>query len=167
MRCQWHCKHKACGVIDNACTVLSSHRHRMESACGPIDREFTINQHFEQPLQPLKGISIKNIYSMFTNCPIPPLQIYGNLKGYLTKNCACCVIDTPSAIFVFRSRRIQSRIQKGCSLWIRAPGGYCLMKKPPNGQKSCDTVPLTIPGTTSGGTMNEIQLTITNKPEGK
>jgi hypothetical protein len=57
----------------------------MESACGPIDREFTINQHFEQPLQPLKGISIKNIYSMFTNCPIPPLQIYGNLKGYLTK----------------------------------------------------------------------------------
>jgi hypothetical protein len=50
--------HDACGVIDTACTVdavsLTPYA-KYDTAC-------TIDERFERPWQPLKGISIKNIY---------------------------------------------------------------------------------------------------------
>jgi hypothetical protein len=48
----------ACGVIDTACTVhamsLTPHA-KYDTAC-------TIDERFERPWQPLKGIFIKNIF---------------------------------------------------------------------------------------------------------
>jgi hypothetical protein len=40
---------------------MGCHWHRMHNACGIIDTTCTFNERFEQPWQPLKGISIKNI----------------------------------------------------------------------------------------------------------
>jgi hypothetical protein len=57
MHCHWHHMHGACGVIGTPCMVhavsLTSHA-KYDTAC-------MINERFERPWQPLKGISIKNI----------------------------------------------------------------------------------------------------------
>jgi hypothetical protein len=51
----------------------------MHDACEVIATEYTIDERFEQPWQPLKGISIKYIV----------------IEGYITKKLlACGVIDT-------------------------------------------------------------------------
>jgi hypothetical protein len=61
----------ACGVIDTACTVhagsLTPHA-KYDTLC-------TIDEGFERPWQPLKGISIKNIY-------VPVLSYHTTKKIY-------------------------------------------------------------------------------------
>jgi hypothetical protein len=56
----------ACGVIDTACTMpavsLTPHA-KYDTAC-------TIDERFERAWQPLKGISIKNIYVPELSYPI-------------------------------------------------------------------------------------------------
>jgi hypothetical protein len=48
----------ACSVIDTPCTV-----HEVSSTPHPkYDTACTIDERFERPWQPLKGIYIKNIY---------------------------------------------------------------------------------------------------------
>jgi hypothetical protein len=50
--------HNACGVIDTACKVhvVSLTLHvKYDTVC-------TIDERYERPWQPLKGISFKNIY---------------------------------------------------------------------------------------------------------
>jgi hypothetical protein len=77
------------------------------------DTACTFDKRFERPWQPLKGISIKNIYVPELSYPTTK-KIY-KFKGatYLTKNvCAFGVNGTACTIF---SRRIRSRIQKGFS----------------------------------------------------
>jgi hypothetical protein len=70
---------------------------------------------------------------MFSNCPTPPLKKYINLKGLPNKTFSCiwcnwhrmhdcCVRKS------ITSRRIRSRIQKGCSPWIRGPVGIVWWK---------------------------------------
>jgi hypothetical protein len=55
----------ACGVIDTACTVhavsLTPH--------AKYDTAYTIDERFERPWQPSKGISIKNIYVLELSYP--------------------------------------------------------------------------------------------------
>jgi hypothetical protein len=67
--------HDACGVIDIACMVhavpLTPHA-KYDTAC-------TINEQFERPWQPLKGIYIKNIYVPELSFPTPK-KIY-KFKG--------------------------------------------------------------------------------------
>jgi hypothetical protein len=66
----------ACGVIDTACTVI-------DTACtahANYDTACTINERFEQPWQPLKVISTKNI-----NVPEFP---YPTTKTYKFKGAA-------------------------------------------------------------------------------
>jgi hypothetical protein len=58
----------ACGVNDTACTV-----HAVSlTLYAKYDTACTIDERFERPWQPLKGISIKNIY-------VPELS-YSNTK---------------------------------------------------------------------------------------
>jgi hypothetical protein len=95
------------------------------------DTACTINERFERPWQPLKGISIKNIY-------VPELsyhttQKFINLKGLPEWKKKFCVRKS------IISRRIRSRIQKGFSPWIRGPGKK---KTKIEGRKSRDTVTL-------------------------
>jgi hypothetical protein len=68
------------------------------------DTACTIGERSERPWQPLKGISIKNIY--VPELSYPTTKKYINLKGlYLTKNVrACGVIDTACTIFAFEYR---------------------------------------------------------------
>jgi hypothetical protein len=131
MRYQWHCMHGACGIIDTACTVHAKY----DTAC-------TIDERFELPWQPLKGISIKNIY-------IPELSYPTTKTIFKFKGASClwshwhCMHD-----FCFRKSiiawRIQSRIQKGFSPWIP---GVMFDEKKTKGRKSRDTVPLRCYGT--------------------
>jgi hypothetical protein len=61
--------HDACGVIDSACMCACS---VIDTACtvhtvsltphAKYDTACLIDKRFERPWQPLKGISIKNIY---------------------------------------------------------------------------------------------------------
>jgi hypothetical protein len=83
------------------------------------DTACTIDERFEQPWQPLKGISIENIY-------VPELSYPNTIKGATWQK---------SII----SRRTRNRIQKGVSPWIRGPGGFFWWRK---GRKSRDTVAL-------------------------
>jgi hypothetical protein len=63
------------------------------------DTAGTINEQFEQTWQPLKRISIKNIYVPELSYPTP------KKRGYLTKSfCAFGVIDTTCTIFAFKYR---------------------------------------------------------------
>jgi hypothetical protein len=71
----------------------------MYDACGVIDTESTIDERFEWPWQPLKGISIKNIYVPELSYPTPKI-IYINSKNIR----ACGVIDTACTIFAFENR---------------------------------------------------------------
>jgi hypothetical protein len=124
----WYRMHDACGVIDTACTVhvvsLTPHA-KYDTAC-------TINERFEWPWQPLKGISIKNIY--FPESSYPTTEKYINLKGLPNKKIFSmryhwhrmhdfCIRKS------ITSRRIRSRIQKGFSPWIRGPGGIVWWQK--------------------------------------
>jgi hypothetical protein len=67
MRCHWHCMH----------VCMRYQWHRMHGACGindtakKYDTACTIDERFERPWQPLKGTSIKNIYSWI----VLPVQI--------------------------------------------------------------------------------------------
>jgi hypothetical protein len=61
--------HRACSVIDTACTVhaVSMTPHAYVNAVlmtphAKCDTACTINERFKRPWQPLKGITIKNIY---------------------------------------------------------------------------------------------------------
>jgi hypothetical protein len=47
---------------------------KIKNACDIIDTTCAIYERFERPWQPLKGISIKNLYSMFPNFPTSPLK---------------------------------------------------------------------------------------------
>jgi hypothetical protein len=68
------------------------------------DTACTINKRFERPWQPLKGISIKNVYVRELPSPTTKKNIL-ILSGYLTKNFrACDVIDTACTIFAFENR---------------------------------------------------------------
>jgi hypothetical protein len=121
MLCQWHHIH---GKYDTACTI---------------------DKRFERPWQPLKGISIKNIY-------VPELSYTSSLKKYInlkgipkkTFSCMRCHWHRKHACFFWKSiisRRIRSRIQKGFRLWSWAQG--VLFDGKTEGWKSRDTVPLT------------------------
>jgi hypothetical protein len=134
MRYHWHGMHGACGIIDTACTVhavsLIPHA-KYHTAC-------TIDERFERPWQPSKGISIKNIY--VPEMSYPTTKKYINLKGLPNKKISCmrCHWHRMHDFCVRKSiisRRIRSRIQKGFSPWI------CLMKKN-RGRKPLDTIPL-------------------------
>jgi hypothetical protein len=92
----------------------------------------TIEERFDRPWQPLKGISNKKY--MFANCPTLSLQKYINLKGLHNKifPCMLCHWHRMHDIWVrkyFISRRILSGIQKGFSLWIMATVGFVWWKK--------------------------------------
>jgi hypothetical protein len=109
---------------------------RLHDAC-------TIDERFERPWQPLKGISIKNIY--VPELSYPTTKKYINLRGYLTKKFrACGVIDTACTIFAFENRsylgEFEAELKKALARESGAQG-YCLMKKT-EGRKSRDTVPL-------------------------
>jgi hypothetical protein len=57
----------ACGVIDTACTVHAvslTQNTKYDIAC-------TIDEQFERPWQPLKGISVKNINVPEFSYPTP------------------------------------------------------------------------------------------------
>jgi hypothetical protein len=67
------------------------------------DTACTIEERFEWPWQPLKGISIKNIY--VPDLSYPTTKKYINLKGLPKKNFrACGVIDTACTIYEFENR---------------------------------------------------------------
>jgi hypothetical protein len=67
------------------------------------DTACTINERFEQPWQPLKGISIKNKYVPELSYPTGT-KTY-TFRGYLTKNFrARSVIDTACTTFSFENR---------------------------------------------------------------
>jgi hypothetical protein len=55
----------------------------MHGACGVIDNACTVAERFERPWQPLKGISIKNIY--VPELSYPATKKYINLKGLPNK----------------------------------------------------------------------------------
>jgi hypothetical protein len=105
----------ACSVNDTACTMhaVSLTQH------AKYDTTCTIYERFERPCQPLKGISIKNIYVPELSYPTTNSM---NLKGIPNKKCSChwnrmhnfCVRKS------IISWRIRSRIKKGFSPWIRA-----------------------------------------------
>jgi hypothetical protein len=141
----------ACGINDTACTVhavtmtlharcMRCHLNRMHGACGIIDTmtphakydtACTIDERFERPWQPLK--SIKKIY--VPEFSYPTTKKYINLKGLPNKKFSCmlCHWHRMHNFCVQQSiisRRIQSRIQKVFSLWIRGPGGIVWWKKP-------------------------------------
>jgi hypothetical protein len=104
----------ACGVNDIACKIC------------------TIGERFERPLQPLKGLYIKNIY--VPELSYPPLKKYMNLKGLPNKifSCMRCRWHRMHYFLVRKSiiyRRIRSRIQKGFNPWIRGPGGIVWWEK--------------------------------------
>jgi hypothetical protein len=92
-----------------------------------------VDERFDRPWQPLKGIYIfKNHICSRIFLPHHYIQKYITLLGAPNKKfCACHFIDTACTKFCVRksiiSRRIWGRIQQGFSPWIR---GYCLMKKP-------------------------------------
>jgi hypothetical protein len=93
----------------------------------------TIDERFERASQPLKGISIKNIYAPELSYPTTK-KIYINLKGLPNKKCSCmrCHWYRMHDFCVRKSiisRRILCRIQKGFSPWIRGPGGIVWWKK--------------------------------------
>jgi hypothetical protein len=76
--------HGACGVNNTACTMharaLTPNAQGMRTAesltlHAKYDAACTINEQFERPWQPLKGISIKNIY-------VPKLS-YPTTKKYI------------------------------------------------------------------------------------
>jgi hypothetical protein len=127
MRCQWHRMHDACGIIDTACTVhavsLTPHA-KYDTAC-------TIDERLERPWQPLKGISVKNIYVPELSYPTTKKFINGlPIKKF---SCMRCHWHRMHDFCVRKSiitRRIRSRIQKGFSPWIRGPGGIVWWKKP-------------------------------------
>jgi hypothetical protein len=85
----------ACGVNDTACTMhavsLTPHA-KYDIAC-------TIDERFERPWQPLKGISINNIY--VPELSYPTTKKYINLKGLPNK---IFVNDTACTIFAFENR---------------------------------------------------------------
>jgi hypothetical protein len=99
----------ACGVIDNAYMCV----------CGVIDTACTVDERFERPWQPLKGISIKNIYSRIV---LPHRKKYINLNGLPNKKFVCSKIDHISANWNQISKRLYPANQ--------GPRGYYLMKKP-------------------------------------
>jgi hypothetical protein len=76
--CHWHRMHGASSINDTACTMhavsLKTHA-KYDTAC-------TINEQFERPWQPLKGISIKNIY-------VPKLSYPTTKKIYKFKGNTC------------------------------------------------------------------------------
>jgi hypothetical protein len=68
------------------------------------DTACTIDERFVRPWQPLKGISIKNVYVCELSYTLPP-QKYINLKGLPDKDFrACGVIDTACTIFASENR---------------------------------------------------------------
>jgi hypothetical protein len=67
------------------------------------DTACTIDERFERPWQPLKGIPIKNIYVPELSYPTP--KKYIDLKGLHNKQFSCIVVlDTACTIFAFENR---------------------------------------------------------------
>jgi hypothetical protein len=137
IRCHWSRMHGAFGVIDTRCMKIRCKTallcKKIKNACGVFDNACTIDERFERPWQPLKGISIKNIY--VPGFSYPTFKKYINLKGLPNKKMLCmrCHWHRMHEFCVRKSiisRRIRSRIKKGFSQWIRGPGGIVWWKKP-------------------------------------
>jgi hypothetical protein len=98
----------ACGIIDTACTkknlltASKSENHMQNSDViqkklkrhavsmtphAKYDTACTIDERFERPWQPLKGISVKNIY--VPELSNPTTKKYINLKGLPNKTFSC------------------------------------------------------------------------------
>jgi hypothetical protein len=122
MQCHWHRMHDACSVktvkekslilcwCDGIQKKLKMHVVSM-TPHAKYDTACTIDERFERPWQPLKGISIKNIY-------VPEFS-------YPTTTCMRCHWHRMHDFCVRKSiisRRIRSR--------IRGPGGVICWKKP-------------------------------------
>jgi hypothetical protein len=99
-------------VIDTACTIKCSNNFKKWKAYAKrqcyakkIKSVCTIDERFERPWKPLKGISIKNIYVPELSYPTP-WKIY-SIKCHWHRMHDFCVRKS------IISRRIWSRIQKG------------------------------------------------------
>jgi hypothetical protein len=150
----------ACGVIDTECTIKFSNNFekwksyakrrryakklKMHAVSltphAKYDTACTIDDWFERPWQPLKGISTKNIYVP----EYPTTKKYLNLKGLPNTKFSCmrCHWHRMHDFCVRKSiisRRIRSRIQKDFIPWIRGQGGIVLCKN--RGSTSHDSVP--------------------------
>jgi hypothetical protein len=116
--------------------------HAVSMTHAKYDTACTIDERFEWPWQPLKGISIKNICVF--ELSYPTTKKYINLKGLTNKR---FLSMTPHAQF------LRSKIDLISANWNQnsrrllpvnqGPRRCCLMKKKPRGRKSCGTVPLT------------------------
>jgi hypothetical protein len=138
--CQWHRWTVMGGVND------TTHQYWQRWPHGSYMFEAAIDERFERPWQPLKGLSINNIFVPVFS--YPPLKKYINLKGLPNKKFSYMRFHWHSMHdFCVRksiiSRRIRNRIKKGFSPWIRGPGGIVWWKNPES-RKSRDTVPLRI-----------------------
>jgi hypothetical protein len=116
---------------------LTSHA-KYDTAC-------TIDERFERSWQPLKWLSIKNIY--VPNRPTPPLKKYINLKGLpnIKFSCMRCQWQHMHDFCVRKSiisRRFRSRIQKGPK--GESGAKYVLLDEKTEGRKTRDTVPLNV-----------------------
>jgi hypothetical protein len=102
---------------------------KYETAC-------TIDERFERPSQPLKGISIKNILRIFPNCPTPPLKntVYKFLKGLPNNKFSCMRCHWHRmTVFAFENRsylgEFEAEFKKALfSPWVRGPGGIIWWK---------------------------------------
>jgi hypothetical protein len=102
------------------------------------DTPCTIDERFERPWQPLKGISIKNIHVPQLSYPTTAKIKYINLKRLPKKKFSCMRCHWNR----MRSKigEFETEFKGGFSLWIRGPGCIVWWKK--EGRKSRDTVPL-------------------------
>jgi hypothetical protein len=131
VRCHWYRMHR--------CTVhavsLTPHA-KYDTAC-------TIDQRFERPWQPLKEISVKNIYVPELSYPTTK-QIYKFNGATYQKIFVYAVPLTPHARFLLsKIDHISANSKQNSKKPVnQRPRGYYLMKKT-EGQKSRDTVPIT------------------------
>jgi hypothetical protein len=116
MRGQWHRIHCAC-VSSTPCTHA-----KYDTAC-------TIDEQFERPCQPLKGISIQNIYVPELSSPTTK-----KFKGKPNRKFLCSKIDHISAN--------SKKIQKGFIPSVNQGPSGVLFDGKTKGRKFGDTVPL-------------------------
>jgi hypothetical protein len=106
-------------------------------------QNMTPHERFVRPWDPLKGISINNVYVRDLSYPITTKK-YINLKGPPKKNFrACGVIDSACTIFASENRsylgEFEAKFQK--ALASKSGAQWVLFDKKPEGRKSRDTVP--------------------------
>jgi hypothetical protein len=137
----------ACSVIDTACTVHSGsmtpharcmrdHWHRMHGA-------FTIDKQFVRPWQPLKGISIKNIYVLSYSTTTRIYKLKGAIWKKYLRSAVSLAPHARKSSAIEKSNFFAISKQNSKRLLARESGAQeVLSNEKTEGRYSRDTVPL-------------------------